>query len=473
MLSGDALSFDKERFATTAKLLTNISPPRVKVVFNHRSMEKVRALCEACDIEIGALGLVDEKVIPDGTRVFKIYDIFVPEQECSPTVTKITPDGFFKLFHELAAIYGIKKAVAIKDRLYWWWHSHVNFGTGPSGQDEREFTEQGTGRSKIFMSIGNKQGDLHCNLKMKLPELADWAQWEIRDVEWTKEWETVVSIKDEVHPLLLEEGQKPYRVRTFTDSSAGEIVRDPKIYEWAQQQVETKVKGLNSGYFSRYSTSNRSALVMPDELAGVKVEEYQINAEEDLETFVLELWGEKPPKPVPVAPLTPVQTPVTTTVTEGEAAAKVETTTEVVAPEPVTVEDMENDWWLDLTKMRKWWPKQLTFKYYDQMMIEVSWPLALILGVWMLIVIIIKIIGWAIFTLAYKIIRLILWDWYAVPIGWAARGISKWNEGRAEERKYRKEKKESSERRVAPRIKTTESSNGKRQSDASGSEGKE
>ncbi len=442
LLSGDALSFDKERFSTTAKLLTNISPPRVKVVFNHQSMQKLRALCEECEIEIGALCLTDEKTLPDGTRVFKIYDVFVPLQECTHTTTTLLPNGIMELFHEFDTAFGLIKAKALKNKLSFWWHSHVNMGTGPSGQDERTFTERGSERQVSFMSIGNKQGDLHCNVKLKVPELSDWAQWEIRDIPWEKDWETIVAIKDEVHPLLLEEGQSPFHIRTFTDSKAGEIVRDPKIYEWAKQQVETKVKGLRTGYFS--GKSQRSTLILPEELAAIKVDEYQVNQEQDLGEFVLELWGEKPPKPIPIPVVTTIVTE--TTVVTGDVVPA-----EVVAV-PVAVEEDENDWLLDVFKQRSWWPKELTFRYYLKKTEPEENFLWVLPGV-VIAIVFQFLIGWMVCKVGLGILKFFLWTWYATPIRWAARGIRKWNEGREEARKYREEKRGTSERRTGERIK--------------------
>lgn len=305
--------FNKENFITRADLKLVAPPPQVELVFNHRAMEKIRALTAACDIEIGALGIVDlVHKDANGRHIYKVYDIFVPEQECSATVTRMTTGALGDLLRELTDEWskelgeeaGFDRAIAIKDHLFYWWHSHVNMATGPSGQDEREFTEQASGHNAFFMSIGNKRGDLHCNIKMKVENLPrNFAQWEIRDVPWSKDWETIVSIKDEVHPLLIKAGQSKYRVRMFDDRGASEILVDPDIQQWAKDQVRAKVK---SGGFGKFFQSNEtSTLVLPK--TQLEVKEFYVEEETDLTDFLVQYFGPNPqvpaPKPVYVAPL--------------------------------------------------------------------------------------------------------------------------------------------------------------------------
>ncbi len=311
LFQGEGTKFNKANFITKAELKMVKTPPRVEFVFNHRAMEKLRALTKECDIEIGALGIVS-RLDQGDKQVYKVYDLFVPEQECSPTVTRMTTDGLVNLLRELEEAWtpilgeegGWDRAVAIKDHLTYWWHSHVNMGTTPSGQDEREFETQSTNRSFFFMSIGNKRGDLHVNVKMAVEGLpANFAQWEIRDIAWRKEWETMICVKDEVHPLLLKPGESNFRVRMYEDKGAGELLVDPLIEDWAKEQVKQKVKS-GFGNLTRWANNERSTVVVPDTLS---VKEFYVEEDTDLEDFVVQYFGPKPE--VKVVPVTPKITP--------------------------------------------------------------------------------------------------------------------------------------------------------------------
>lgn len=309
--------FNKANFTTKAELKMIAPPPQVRLVFSHLAMQKIRALTQACDIEIGALGIVKLVHVDNiGRHVYKVFDIFVPDQDCTGTVTRITTKGLLNLLTELHEEWakilgddaGLDRAQEIKDHLFYWWHSHVNMGTGPSGQDEREFIEQASGHDSFFMSIGNKLGDLHCNIKMKVKELPkDFAQWEIRDVPWAKEWETMVAVKDEIHPLLVKPGESRFRIRLFEDKGAGELLIDPQIEKWAEDQVKAKVNGggVFSKYFSRNTSSSSSTLVLPE--TELEVKEFYVQEDTDLEGFLIQYFGPNPqtpaPKPVYVPPV--------------------------------------------------------------------------------------------------------------------------------------------------------------------------
>lgn len=100
-----------------------------------------------------------------GDNQFLVEEVLLPKQECHSTTTEILPEGEFELINQLNAkdqeegvdICGPQARVS---RMNAWFHSHVNMGTSPSGQDlaQVEFYRKRCALPWFLRGIVNKAG---------------------------------------------------------------------------------------------------------------------------------------------------------------------------------------------------------------------------------------------------------------------------------------------------------------------------
>jgi len=125
-----------------------------KVVFGVTALKWIHALVQEHSTEVGFYGVVDE--LPDYT--FFIRDIFYPKHsEMHGGTCEISPEGENDLMQWLIE----KGKDADIEKVRFWGHSHVNMGTGPSGQDETQGRERMENtQSFLIRAIVNKKGDM-------------------------------------------------------------------------------------------------------------------------------------------------------------------------------------------------------------------------------------------------------------------------------------------------------------------------
>ncbi|QIB67130.1 MPN domain-containing protein [Kineobactrum salinum] len=126
-------------------------PPRVS--YTPEVELQMRYIIAACDDEVGWMCYA-EMLEPDsdGADHFLITEIFVPKQEVHATTTEIDPQGL----NELA----FKLMDEGKDpgKLIGWYHSHVDMGVSPSGQDEEMIQKHLESNPVMIRGIMNKKG---------------------------------------------------------------------------------------------------------------------------------------------------------------------------------------------------------------------------------------------------------------------------------------------------------------------------
>ena len=76
----------------------------------------------------------------EDVTLYRIYDMFIPEQYCSGAEVESDPEMMVKFYRELVKEYG-DEANDILSNLTVWCHSHHNMGVTPSGQDHKQFKE--------------------------------------------------------------------------------------------------------------------------------------------------------------------------------------------------------------------------------------------------------------------------------------------------------------------------------------------
>lgn len=128
-----------------------------RIVISQKALSKMHVYVDECSDEIGWLGTADLHVF-DGERVVVIDDTFLPQQEVHSTTTELTPEGLSEIAMELLAQPDGDK---VWNRMRMWGHSHVNMGTSPSGQDDKQMKEFSTiGHEWFVRLIANKKGDI-------------------------------------------------------------------------------------------------------------------------------------------------------------------------------------------------------------------------------------------------------------------------------------------------------------------------
>jgi proteasome lid subunit RPN8/RPN11 len=149
---------------------------------------------------------------------FLVEEVFLPKQECHSTTTEIIPEGEFELISHLNAkdveegvdIFGPAARVS---RMNAWFHSHVNMGTSPSGQDlsQVDFYRKRSALPWFIRGIVNKGGRVELAFYDFRSSLAGTR---IEDVPWT------------VKPMI-----------------KAEPVEDPRKAHW-REQTKAKVSHL-------------------------------------------------------------------------------------------------------------------------------------------------------------------------------------------------------------------------------------
>jgi len=126
-----------------------------KVTFTRKAFLKMKALIQQCDIEISwMVSCVREA----GSLNFRLLDVFVPMQTCSPTTTVMSADGVAAMDFEFLQ----SKS---EGQLKCWGHSHVNMAVFASGTDESQTQDFLSYQSEFFIRIiGNKRGEMTCHV---------------------------------------------------------------------------------------------------------------------------------------------------------------------------------------------------------------------------------------------------------------------------------------------------------------------
>lgn len=130
-----------------------------KVYIYDEALNKMNEYIEQCKLEIGWLGCA--KRVDNN---FLITDVFLFKQEVHSTTTEITTEGLSEFAMELMES-NEDEGLEIWNNLRVWGHSHVDMGTSPSGQDEKQIDVFMENDNDFFIRlIGNKQGHLRIDV---------------------------------------------------------------------------------------------------------------------------------------------------------------------------------------------------------------------------------------------------------------------------------------------------------------------
>lgn len=123
------------------------------------AMARIREYVSQSPKEIGGMGQVQPTLHSNGMISLMLYNPYVPRQEVSGATTDLDPDGPGS-FAEWAM------KLEHPELVKWWWHSHVNMGTTPSGTDIKTFYEhiENDPDGRFVMTVHNKDHDDYCNI---------------------------------------------------------------------------------------------------------------------------------------------------------------------------------------------------------------------------------------------------------------------------------------------------------------------
>ena len=136
-----------------------VMQPTPKVAFTQEALDKMGAYVGLMDREIGWLSTVER----DGAH-FLVTDCYLFGQAVHATTTEIDPEKLAELIHEILQ-QDPENGVEIVNSMKCWGHSHVNMGTSPSGQDDRQMEDFGkTVDDYMIRVIANKRGHVRVDV---------------------------------------------------------------------------------------------------------------------------------------------------------------------------------------------------------------------------------------------------------------------------------------------------------------------
>ena len=155
--------------------------PRIDV--SYMAQMKMDMYVEIAQKEVGWYGLVERT----GESTFYIHDVYMIEQEVNAATTEIDPMGLAKLKTTLWKSGIINAENQSKIGLYLWGHSHVNMGTGPSGQDNSQLESIITTSNPPFFIrlIQNKKGEK--NIVLFINNIPMLQSMTIKQPKWSPE----------------------------------------------------------------------------------------------------------------------------------------------------------------------------------------------------------------------------------------------------------------------------------------------
>lgn len=139
--------------------ITPVNNRGVRVQIQKHCMDKMQGWCNTAESEVSGYGLV---TLENG--IFKVRDVFLPEQRCSSSYTLIESEALGRLLYSLHT-----RGKDAYD-LWFWWHTHYNFGTFWSGTDEEQAQKIAIdNRRQSLTLVINQNGDRLCRADFKTP----------------------------------------------------------------------------------------------------------------------------------------------------------------------------------------------------------------------------------------------------------------------------------------------------------------
>lgn len=155
----------KEDMRRTAGPKITAHSTGIRVEIEKHCADKMYGWCRAANTEVSGMGLVRlEK------GVFKVYDVFLPSQQCSTGYTELDSEALGRLYTNFMERYGMDKYMAMAGELKFWWHTHYNFNTFWSGTDDNTAQKLAVDAGDWGLSLViNQAGDHLCRADIVTP----------------------------------------------------------------------------------------------------------------------------------------------------------------------------------------------------------------------------------------------------------------------------------------------------------------
>ncbi len=189
-----------------------------KIYVSQDAYRDMRILVGLSPTEVGWIGSV---VRVDNN--FIIEEVFLIDQQAHGTTTVISEDGLAQWGTEIMK--NRRDGMEVANRIRFWGHSHVNMGTGPSSQDDKQMDLFAETCGDFFIrGILNKKGRMEFTLYLYSVGL------EIRDVSWElfdsaqdedriTRWKTEIGEKVRPFVVRISKGKRGGRVTVFSGIS--------------------------------------------------------------------------------------------------------------------------------------------------------------------------------------------------------------------------------------------------------------
>lgn len=112
----------------------------IKIQISHKDLSAIKHLVAIAPQEAQWFHRL-EVISNRGEVIYRIYDMFIPEQICSATQVESSDSMMVDFYRELLQDHGPEETNNIMQSMNVWCHSHHNMSPNPSGQDNKQFAE--------------------------------------------------------------------------------------------------------------------------------------------------------------------------------------------------------------------------------------------------------------------------------------------------------------------------------------------
>jgi hypothetical protein len=198
-----------------------------------------------CDTEVGGYGRIE--FVKKDNHIF-VDEIYLMPQVVEPAECTLSAEGLALLYEDL-----IEKGEEDKiGSINLWWHSHVDMGVSPSGQDEKHISEW-PGNHLVSLII-NRSGKMYANLMVRTPvfitgEIEAKVNW--FDIDEAEEFEKDIELKVKKAPPIVykkaglskPDSQESQGTQRFVDwdlcgNDKTKSIHDMTQDEWDKDQAE-------------------------------------------------------------------------------------------------------------------------------------------------------------------------------------------------------------------------------------------
>jgi hypothetical protein len=108
----------------------------IKIQVSHKDLSAIKHFVSIAPQEAQWFHRL-EVIEKPGETIYRIYDMFIPEQICSATQVESNDSMMIDFYRELLKDHGAEETNAIMQSMNVWCHSHHNMSPSPSGQDHK------------------------------------------------------------------------------------------------------------------------------------------------------------------------------------------------------------------------------------------------------------------------------------------------------------------------------------------------